>query len=82
MKMTQNMSERLKQAQKNKDAQSASHASVESTFKKAADVSKRQTKKWTFNMDADIYRSLRQEAFEKETDMTSLVNAYLRKAIR
>ena len=80
--MTQNMSERLKQAQKNKDAQGASHTSVESTFKKAADVSKRQTKKWTFNMDADIYRKLRQEAFEKETDMTSLVNAYLRKAIR
>lgn len=80
--MTQDMSERLKQAQKKKDAQSASKTSVESTFKKAADVSKRQTKKWTFNMDADIYRNLRQEAFEKETDMTSLVNAYLRKAMR
>ena len=80
--MTQNMSERLKQAQKNKDAQNASKSSVESTFKKVADVSKRQTKKWTFNMDADIYRNLRQEAFEKETDMTSLVNAYLRKAMR
>lgn len=80
--MTQNMSERLKQAQKKKDAQGASKTSVESTFKKAVDVPRKETKKWTFNMDADIYQSLRKEAFDKETDMTSLVNAYLRQAIQ
>lgn len=80
--MTQNMSERLKQAQKNREVQGSGQASVEGTFKKPVDVPKRQTKKWTFNMDADIYQSLRKEAFDKETDMTSLVNAYLRKAMR
>lgn len=76
------MSEKLKQAQKNRGTQGVVQTSVETTFKKAADVPKKQTKKWTFNMDADIYRNLRQEAFEKETDMTSLVNSYLRQAMR
>lgn len=80
--MNKNMSEKLKQAQKNREAQGSGQASVEGTFKKPVDVPKRQTKKWTFNMDADIYQSLRKEAFDKETDMTSLVNAYLRQSIR
>lgn len=80
--MNKNMSEKLKQAQKNREAQGTGQASVEGTFKKPVDVPKRQTKKWTFNMDADIYQSLRKEAFDKETDMTSLVNAYLRQSIR
>jgi len=80
--MNQNMSEKLKQAQKNRKSQDAAQTSVETTFKQTADVPKKQTKKWTFNMDADIYQRLRQEAFEKETDMTSLVNSYLRQAMR
>ncbi len=79
--MNTNMGERLKAAQeKKKQAQNA--ASVEDTFKNSKDVSKRETKKFTFNLDADLYQKLRREAFEKETDMTSLMNSYLRQALQ
>lgn len=79
--MNSNMGERLKAAQaKKKQIQNAS--SVEDTFKSSKDVSKRETKKFTFNLDADLYQKLRREAFEKETDMTSLVNSYLRQSLR
>lgn len=80
--MPKDMAERFKKLQEKKETPVSSQSSVEETFKKSADVPKRQTKKWTFNMDADIYQKLRQEAFDKETDMTSLVNAYLRQVIR
>ena len=75
------MGERLKAAQaKKKQEQNA--MSVENTFKSSKDVTKKDTRKFTFNLDADIYQKLRREAFEKETDMTSLVNSYLRQALR
>lgn len=79
--MNSNMGERLKAAQaKKKQEQNA--ISVENTFKSSKDVTKKDTRKFTFNLDADIYQKLRREAFEKETDMTSLVNSYLRQALR
>ena len=80
--MPKDMAERFKKLQEKKETPANLQSSVEETFKNSADVPKKQTKKWTFNMDAGIYRKLRQEAFDKETDMTSLVNAYLRQAIR
>lgn len=79
--MNSNMGERLKAAQaKKKQEQNA--MSVENTFKSSKDVTKKDTRKFTFNLDADLYQKLRREAFEKETDMTSLVNSYLRQALR
>lgn len=79
--MNSNMGERLKAAQaKKKQEQNA--ISVENTFKSSKDVTKKDTRKFTFNLDADIYQKLRREAFEKETDMTSLVNSYLRQALQ
>lgn len=75
------MGERLKAAQaKKKQEQNA--MSVENTFKSSKDVTKKDTRKFTFNLDADLYQKLRREAFEKETDMTSLVNSYLRQALQ
>ncbi|MDT0190784.1 hypothetical protein [Rothia terrae] len=79
--MNSNMGERLKAAQaKKKQEQNA--MSVENTFKSSKDVTKKDTRKFTFNLDADLYQKLRREAFEKETDMTSLVNSYLRQALQ
>lgn len=79
--MNSNMGERLKAAQaKKKQEQNA--MSVENTFKSSKDVTKKDTRKFTFNLDADLYQKLRREAFEKETDMTSLVNSYLRQSLR
>lgn len=75
------MGDRLKAAQaKKKQEQNA--MSVENTFKSSKDVTKKDTRKFTFNLDADLYQKLRREAFEKETDMTSLVNSYLRQALQ
>lgn len=75
------MGERLKAAQaKKKQEQNA--MSVENTFKSSKDVAKKDTRKFTFNLDAGLYQKLRREAFEKETDMTSLVNSYLRQALQ
>lgn len=79
--MNSNMGERLKAAQAKKN-QEQNTMSVENTFKSSKDVSKKETKKFTFNLDADLYQKLRREAFEKETDMTSLVNSYLRQALQ
>lgn len=79
--MKSNMGERLKAAQaKKKQEQNA--MSVENTFKSSKDVTKKDTRKFTFNLDADLYQKLRREAFEKETDMTSLVNSYLRQTLQ
>lgn len=79
--MNSNMGDRLKAAQaKKKQEQNA--MSVENTFKSSKDVTKKDTRKFTFNLDADLYQKLRREAFEKETDMTSLVNSYLRQALQ
>ena len=79
--MNSNMGERLKAAQaKKKQEQNA--MSVENTFKSSQDVTKKETRKFTFNLDAGLYQKLRREAFEKETDMTSLVNSYLRQALQ
>lgn len=79
--MNSNMGERLKAAQaKKKQEQNA--MSVENTFKSSKDVTKKDTRKFTFNLDADLYQKLRREAFEKETDMTSLMNSYLRQALQ
>jgi hypothetical protein len=75
------MGERLKAAQAKKN-QEQNTMSVENTFKSSKDVSKKETKKFTFNLDADLYQKLRREAFEKETDMTSLMNSYLRQALQ
>ncbi|QOW64762.1 hypothetical protein [Rothia terrae] len=79
--MNSNMGERLKAAQAKKN-QKQNAVSVENTFKSSKDVSKKETKKFTFNLDADLYQKLRREAFEKETDMTSLMNSYLRQALQ
>ncbi len=79
--MNSNMGERLKAAQAKKN-QEQNTMSVENTFKSSKDVSKKETKKFTFNLDADLYQKLRREAFEKETDMTSLMNSYLRQALQ
>lgn len=81
--MASNMSERLKAAQaKTKSNQGASKASVETTFKTVDDVPKKETRKFTFNIDLELYQKLRREAFEAETDMTSLINSYLKKAMK
>ena len=49
------MGERLKAAQaKKKQEQNA--ISVENTFKSSKDVTKKDTRKFTFNLDADIYQ--------------------------
>lgn len=79
--MNSNMGERLKAAQAKKK-QEQSMMSVGNILKSSQDVTKKETRKFTFNLDADLYQKLRREAFEKETDMTSLVNSYLRQALQ
>lgn len=60
----------------------AAESSVGSTFRGAANpLDKRSTRKWTQNMDEDVYQALRKKAFEEETDMSSLVNQFLREAL-
>lgn len=38
-------------------------------------------KKVTFNLDIDLYEALREQAFKERTDMTVLINQYIRQGI-
>lgn len=48
-------------------------ARTETVFRKKS----MDTRKFTFNIDENIYQSLRKQAFEQERDMTAIVNEVL-----
>lgn len=52
-------------------------ARTETAFRKVPST----TRKFTFNIEEETYQQLRKQAFEQETDMTSIINEALRKSL-
>lgn len=70
------LAKKLATATAKKESSEGGAARTESVFRKPA-----STRKFTFNIDEDVYQQLRRQAFEQERDMTAIINETLHKAL-
>lgn len=71
------LAKKLAAATTKKESSGGGVARTESTFRKTPAA----TRKFTFNIDEEVYQQLRKQAFEQERDMTAIINETLRKAL-
>ena len=67
------LAKKLATATTKKDNSGGGPARTETTFRKAPSA----TRKFTFNIDENVYQQLRKQAFEQERDMTAIINEIL-----
>ncbi|MBF0809332.1 hypothetical protein E4U03_12055 [Rothia nasimurium] len=71
------LAKKLARATTKKESSGRGVARTESTFRKPPAA----TRKFTFNIDEEVYQQLRKQAFEQERDMTAIINETLSKAL-